>query len=141
VNPRNRKERIVLKQYDSSDPHHRSRFTKEIAVLERLRDCPYAPRLLLVDKPSNTMWISYAGPMAKTDDNVRAQVEHHLREMGERWGVHRVSGGGAQRRTDFASLFPGNICILNGKVILIDYGSPSWQLTPRPISRSISAPA
>jgi hypothetical protein len=129
-NPKNREERVVWKQYDASDPHHKGRFDKEVAVLRRLRQCPFVPRLLFVDSVSCSMWISYCGPVATLNAATRLQVERNLREMAEKWGVHRVTDH--QRRLDADSLFPQNICNDRGTIKCIDFGSACWHLAPLP---------
>ena len=53
------RKQVVLKMYDADDPHHRGRFAKEIAVLRRLKHCPFVPKLLHMDSKRCAMWISY----------------------------------------------------------------------------------
>ena len=121
---------VVLKMYDAADAHHRGRFAKEIAVLRRLKDCPFVPKLLHIDKKRCAMWITYCGPVAKLTPDVKAQVEHHLREMASKWRVFRVTGKEHTKRYDAESIFEKNICIKDGVVRCIDFGSNSWLLEP-----------
>lgn len=129
-NPRNRKERVVLKRYDASDRHHRGRYDKELKVLKRLRGCPHAPQLLHSDDDTCALWMTYCGRVAPMNPRTKAAVEAILKELADKWGVHRVSNGGAVNRLDAASIFPKNITQIDGHTKLIDYGSPSWRLTP-----------
>jgi hypothetical protein len=130
-NPRNPSERIVMKQYDALDKHHRGRYNKEIRVLERLHDFPHAPHLLYKDDVKCTMWMTYCGKVAPMNAQTKAEVERILRALADKWGVHRVANG-QERRLDAESIFPKNITELKGVIFSIDYGSASWILTPRP---------
>lgn len=129
--PSNADKLVVLKMYDATDVHHRGRFAKEIAVLRRLKDCPFVPKLLHMDRKRCAMWISYCGPVAKLTPDVKSQVERHLREMATRWHVFRITGKEHTKRYDAESIFEKNICKdKHGVVRCIDFGSNSWMLEP-----------
>jgi predicted Ser/Thr protein kinase len=130
-NPHDRKQRIVMKKYDASDRHHRGRYEKEVKVLRRLKGCPHTPQLLHAEDDTCSLWMTYCGRVAPMNEHTKKEVEHILKELAEKWGVHRVSDGGTVRRLDAASIFPKNITTINGKVFVIDYGSASYQLSPR----------
>ena len=132
ANPEDSKECIVMKQYNRKDKSHRERFDKEVAVLRRLRDCPFVPRLLFVSHSKCALWMSWCGPVASLDAAARKQVELHLQELSSRWGLQRVQGS-SHPRFDAASIFPKNICRLGDEVKLIDFGSGAWRLLPRPV--------
>ena len=125
-NPRNRKERVVLKRYDASDRHHRGRYDKELKVLKHLRGRPHAPQLLHSDDDTCALWMTYCGRVAPMNPRTKAAVEAILKELADKWGVHRVSNGGAVNRLDAASIFPKNITQIDGHTKPIDYGSPSY---------------
>lgn len=121
---------VVAKTYDKNSKQQVGRFDKEVAIMQRLQGCKYAPKLYKVDDVNKTLFMEYVGKNVSLTRQHKRAVNKALRKIGEQYHVFRVKNGKA--RYTYKDLFPANICVDDkGNVRLIDFGSSLWQIHNR----------
>jgi len=100
------------------------RFEIEIKILTLLKDCPFVPKLLHVDKKNRILKLSYCGGAPTESIEKRLQLDRYLRILEEKYGVYRTENIGKK----LYSVQNNNVTQEGDKLYIIDFGSKNWHI-------------
>jgi hypothetical protein len=124
---------VVLKSYPAIlRPLFKRNFKRELAILERLVGCPFAPQLLAVDHKKLRLWITYCGPHAPANPDTIRVAEPLYARISSQWGVHHKFGPKQIQHVKLRGRVLNNITMHNNAIYLIDFAGPAWSITPKP---------
>ena len=128
--------KLIKKKYSESDPVHLQHFKNEVRILNKLKVCPFVPKIKKLKREKKTIYMNYCGDsleLLKKEDKItksesfkyRKQIKRLMKELDEKWGVTRVVDGEKTYKVNF-----NNVCRdENGNLYLIDFGSLYWTIS------------
>ena len=91
----------------------KEKFNKEVKALTILKDYKYFPKILVINKEEYSIYMSYCGYKITFDNipkNWEIQVKNIINILNQTNIVH-------------GDINPGNICVQNNQIYLIDFGN------------------
>jgi hypothetical protein len=132
---------VVRKCYDMKAEPGRLFFWHELGMLQKLRGCPYVPKLMHFDRDEGTIYMSFCGKSGvKNSAEVQRQLRFQLKEMRDKWGVSRADGLHPRLLGETAYGFElNNVTRKDDRLFFIDFGGYKWsyrrpRATPKPAS-------
>jgi hypothetical protein len=121
---------VVQKRFGARTDGRRDRFDREAAILARLADCEFVPRLLLADRTNLTLYTTYCGAPCHESRDRRAAVRDMLAQLERNFGVFRSDNVGKK----FPGVPDSNILRdpVRGLHYLVGFGGPEWRTKPAP---------
>ena len=119
--------KIVKKVYPQNS-RSRKFYEREIMMMEHLKKCKFAAKLIAKDDETLTMWITYCGKTPKRTPENLAKIRKGAMKLHQKWGLVRMEDG----RPKY-DIFIYNTGLLNGKIYFFDFAGEKWQIIKRHI--------
>jgi len=119
-------ERVVRKKYNLNIRVHWEHFLNEVQILRHLEElkCDFVPRIRDIDKHRGVLLLSYCGKSLEQKQNkYQEEIRELLVNLSKEYGIRRIEYG-----EEVLRIHPKNVCKLDGKLYLIDFGSLHWKI-------------
>jgi hypothetical protein len=99
------------------------RYALEVRLLRKLTACTYVPKIIAAHPATSTIVMTYCGTQVAESLRKRSRVDRLLRDLELHHGVYRAHNRNKSQYT----LENCNITELDGRLHIIDFGSPNWK--------------
>jgi len=117
---------IIKKKYNPHKPDHVTAFKNEIKILRHLnhKGCHFIPQLYQVNEAEFTFYVSYCGEIPKRSPRTSEKIRERMKVLDKQYGVYRVS----QNNVKQYEVYFKNVCQIDNKIFLIDFGATRWKM-------------
>tara|TARA_R100001163_G_C5027706_1_gene168827 strand:+ start:579 stop:1025 length:447 start_codon:yes stop_codon:yes gene_type:complete len=114
---------IIKKTYRNDKPDQIKRFKTEVKLLDHLSNCPFVPKILHINQKNCTIYMTNVGKVLKEVPKDKRDLRQKMKELHLDWNLMRHRNGNPNYKMN-----ANNGTRLNGKVYVIDFGSPHYKI-------------
>lgn len=122
---------IVKKAYRRDHSGQKRRFEQEVRILQHLKDCPFVPKLIKVNRQKCILWMTWVGKTLEETPSNRNALNQKIKELHLEWNLLRHRNGAPNYQ-----IYIKNGTKMNNQIYVIDFGSPHYQIIGPSVVRS-----
>ena len=126
---------VIKKKYNNRNKKDLAKFENEIKTLNKLRDCPFVPKILALDIEQLIIYMDNCGYSLDLLDpsiykNKLHEINTKMRMLEEKWGLvkyKKITNHGINNPYTDSNNLCKNICLKDNRIFIVGFGSTSWK--------------